>query len=120
MTRTEETMLFEVSKMPYRIWGEILENSNVHVIDVGEEEDVTIESCFFKRGIVSRIQIYSIAPSKIGDKPSIFMKLFMGNIEICTHMFNGDVMCQIHKIDDDRIDKYYFRQAESYDYKNKK
>jgi len=118
MARTEETILFEASKMPYRVWGEALENSNVHVIDIGEREGVTIESCFFKDGIVSRVLIYSVAPSKIGlDKPSIFIDLYMGNMEVCTHVFKEDMICQIEKIGDDRIEKYYFRQAESYDYK---
>ncbi|MCT4542352.1 MAG: hypothetical protein N4A63_02280 [Vallitalea sp.] len=119
--KSGENMLLKTNKQIFEIDKMLThrkDNDNKHVITCEKETSVKLEEVFFNNNLVSSIEIYKL-DFKDNSEPSIFVNLYMGNIEICTMIYKTGVVIEIDSTTDnygnDYIRTYRIREIWSYD-----
>lgn len=86
------------------------------VLQVAEGAKVSLGDASFDKDIISKIKVFKWHMD-LESEASIFVELFMGNMDICTGIYSSDVALEIVSNERGVINSYNIREARSYDYK---
>ena len=106
------TTLYERKKLKHR---------EPQIINVDDNAKVRLNGIMFDTNIISRIKLFKWDrdANEDNDKVSIFVELYIGNLDICTNIFYSDVTITLEKNERNIIEAYEIREARDYDYKIK-
>lgn len=75
---------------------------------------VTFNSIMFDNDVISSIEIHKFQGE---NEPCIFVTLFMGNIRLCSYIYNNYVVINEDKYSDGRTSEYNIHLAREYELK---
>lgn len=114
----EEKHFFEIEKMSYKTY-EDGETKNVHLINIEKSTRVFLDGILFSENAISKIKIFKHQGDK-KEEDCIFVKLYMGNMDIATKIYSSDIVILTEYSDkSEDAQQYVIRKAERYDYPSK-
>ena len=110
MNKTRELKMYKAAEM------EPGQTENIETLTYTE---VRLDGLMFNRDFVTRIKIHRFNrdPEEKNQTPTLFVTLYLGNLEVCTKVTNDDIVVETERRESGIAVSYLIRVARDYDYK---
>lgn len=105
MERIKTRTIYEIDKMEHR---------SINSIIVPHGVNIHINGFIISENTISEIRVFKYQDNS-KEKGSIFVELYMGNIELGVSIYYQDVVIEIEKDKNDYMKYIYVREAREYD-----